>query len=508
MIAPRGENVSISAGRGQSTVLGIVLLIGMVAAGSVGILLVAGDSISDIEHESEQDRIEQAFVELSQKMGESSTNDDVTQSMDLEAGEQGAVARQNTGWINVSSDGLNEPINETIGTIEYESDDGTKIAYEAGGVFRETGEETRVVSAPPINYDVGSETLSLPVVTVSGEQTLHSGDIKFKHQNTTTYADANVVEDADVTVTIKSEYYRGWQRFFEQEAGDTVTDNVDPDNQTVTVKLGYQEMENAFDTGVTHPPDGLDDFCTGSPHDPDCVIGDNAQEGLMQPIDPVVNDMIADAKSGEMEVENLSGEEAHDGEDQLSAGTYFTESIEESGHFEFDLSDGNATLIVEDDILADGKTITVDDWDDDHHLRVYAGGDLIMDGGGDICVQSCTRESAKLIQVYGTSEMGVDFGTGGSPQFEGVLYAASDKDSWGERAGQCDTDVQVCIQSNPEIFGSIVAGSVDVHSNAMDFTYDTDLQDADIDMYPDEYSLPPRLTYLNVAHHEVDIKNN
>jgi len=66
--------------------LGLVLLIGMVAAISVGILIVAGDVMSSAEQQSENERVEQSFVELSQQMAAVSNSGDTPRSMAFDAG--------------------------------------------------------------------------------------------------------------------------------------------------------------------------------------------------------------------------------------------------------------------------------------------------------------------------------------------------------------------------------------------------------------------------------------
>ncbi|WP_247001538.1 DUF7289 family protein [Halosolutus gelatinilyticus] len=476
----------------------IVLLIGMVAIISVGLVLAAGDVLSATEAQTEEQRIEMAFVELSQKMSSAWTHGDVTHSMDLEAGDRGAVARAETGWINVSSDGLDRPINETIGTVEWESDDGTKIAYESGAVFAETGNETRVVSVPPIHYDATTETLTLPVATVGGETYLNSGDVSFRHDGSSVYADANVVQDADVRITIKSEYYRGWERFFTREAGDTVVRTVDHENQTVSVKVGYLEIEDAFDSGVTlsEPPGESGNVDYGDAE---------VRNDRMPELDSVIDEMLADMEGGEYG-EDVDDLEMIDSSETYTNGTYLAEGVFLDSNGEtvtFDLSDGNATLMVDGDIDLDhsGSAIAVENASGtDNSLKVYVTGNLDIEGdiGGS---------SAKHLQVYGTSESHVAM-TDGS--FTGTIYAPSD-DWTGTNpvGGGCD-DEQVCMQSNVEYTGALVASSAHFQGGwgSFDFIHDEDLADEPIDLYPEAYELPPQLTYLNVAHHEIDIKNS
>ncbi|WP_254531191.1 hypothetical protein [Natrinema gelatinilyticum] len=52
--------------RGQSSILAVVLLIGMVATISVGIFFVGAEMMTNTEYQSQQDRVEQSFVKLSQ----------------------------------------------------------------------------------------------------------------------------------------------------------------------------------------------------------------------------------------------------------------------------------------------------------------------------------------------------------------------------------------------------------------------------------------------------------
>jgi len=496
----------VSDGRGQSEILAIVLLFGIVALGATGVLLFGASATSDLKQQAENDRTELSFIELRQTLGAAARNHEDARSIDLDVGEDGAVAKEDSGWIRVESDALDDDINLSIGTVEYTGDDGTRIAYQAGGVFRGTGNATRVVSGPPIHYANGDSTLTFPVITVDGDARIGPGPVTVAHNSTTTYDEAAVLEDENVRITVKSDYYRGWEQYFRVQAGNPVVQSVDHGNRTVTVQFGYDEFEQAFDEGVIHTPGGLDDFCTGGGSD--CTVGDAERDGRMRPIDPVVREIADDAEEGAISVDRDLGvvDGDHTGSDELADGTYVADEIRESAEIEFDLSDGNATLVVTGDVNA-GR-IEVTDRADGNSLKIYATGDLYMQGGGEICVDPCEENTdASVIQVYGTSEMGVDFGTGGQPRFEGVLYAASNRSRWGDRAGQCDDDVQVCVQSNPSVYGSIVAATVDVHSSAAEFEYDEDLADREIEMYPDRYALPPPLTYVHIGHHRVDVRD-
>lgn len=492
--------------RGQSEVLGIVLLIGMVAIGAIGVLVVAGAVTSDLTHQAETERVEQAFVELGKTVGTATIATDVSHSVTLEAGEHGAVTREQSGWIKVTSDGLDEPINETIGTIEYEGEDGSYIAFEAGGVFREQGDQTVIVSNPPIHYDAASETLTLPITTVSGDERLGSGNVVISHDETRTYRDVNVVENETIEVTIRSDYYRGWIQFFESEAGDTSIRNVDHENRTVTALLGYDEIENAFSDGLGVPSEENHDVHHQVADEED--INDNVP---MPPMDDAIEDMIDRIHAGKMETDaNLSAESDPSG--VYGDGTYYIDEIREGDWFEFDISDGNVTVVVEGNITVT-EHITVTNPQDETALRVYSGGEL-LEIDGEVCAEGCNGEDTKHVQLYGTSEMGVNLGPTAGGSLDGLLYVASNEEKdWPTetQGGQCnDMDVhpQVLLHGNqPLLNGSIVAYSICAHSADGNFEYDTTLDDEDIDVYPEGYNPPPQVTYLNVAHTELVVEN-
>ncbi|WP_230198564.1 DUF7289 family protein [Halopiger goleimassiliensis] len=478
--------------RGQSAVLGMVLLIGMAATISVGLFFVASDAATSLEQESEQERIETAFVEMSQELTTTTMTADSPRSIDLDVGQDGAVVREDSGWINVTSDALAEGdlTDMTIGTIEYVGSGGTTIAYESGAVFRETGNETQLVSTPRIHYTHETNTLHLPVITTVGEDHLSSGDVTFATNRTEPFRNVNVVENESVTITIHSDYYRGWERFFKNEAGDTSVQDVDHDNRTVEIEVGYLDIDQAYEDGIV-VSENFDGFDNADVED------GSVRHGTMPELDEVIEEMVEEEQA---DADPISSSDTAKGN-----GTYWTdEELYIGDELEFDLSEGNATLIVDDDITIEGELRAVPGGTD-NELKIYTTGNLDIEGGH---VSVVGGETAQL-QVYGTSETHVGIGPGSS-SYTGTMYVSREAE-WGDKdnevfhQGQCQE--QVCMQSNVEFTGALIAASTNVHSASVDFEYDEALRDSDIDLYPDEYTLPPQLTYLNVAHHEIEVDN-
>lgn len=497
--------------RGQAALIGFVLLLGMVATVSIGIFLVAGETITDAEQQTEKERVEQAFVELGKTMSTAAADTDGKRSVDFDAGDSGAITKSDAGRIWIYG-GDEELVNESIGAIEYEGDDGSIVAYQSGGVWSERGNQTRMLSEPNIEYDSDADTLWFPMSTLPGDQTLSSGEISVEHNSTDPIKDANYVQDNTTTVQIQSDYYRGWEQFFRDEAGDASIQEVHHNNRTIEVLLGYDELDNAFDEGATigGGEDAIDDH-----HD---IVGDEHETGVpMPPMNDVIDELIEDADGGDGDDidRDLTGVD----DTEEGAGTYYVDEIDGDITYDFNLTDGDVTLIVEENIDLDGDghvNVTDRDESDENVLRIYSGGDrLTMDG--NICYTTDCESDASVIQYYGPSDQGVDFGPGSKGDFEGLLYVASEEeeDWWDDNppsnscsSGSDGNDYQVHLQANGEFFGSIVAYSVCGKSDSVEFSHDTDVDSDEIEMYPDEYRLPPQITYLNVALHELDVKND
>ena len=503
--------------RGDSTTIGIVILFGMVAVLSIGIFVVAAGSMATFEQQAESERIETSFVEFSNNMYAASGGGDGIVEMDLEVDDdRGAVALRDTGWIEVNSSGM-EPINMTIGTVVYEGDDGYEVAYQAGAVFRGSGEETQVVSAPRVSYDRSDETLNFPVVSVSDEGELH-GELSMRHVSTEGHSQAHVVENDTVRLTIQSEYYLGWKEYFEHEADAAAVQHVDHDEQLIEVHLEPLALPESFSTGIS-TLDGVDS--SGSPN-----FDENDTEETAYPeLDPVIHDMVDQENEDEnrewavdptadplvMSNDTIDGDlyDLQDGTYVLENGTYYTDGIDFEDDLYFDLSDGNATIVVDGDVhFGEGHEVQIlDRKDNQTSVRIYMAGDFTPHGEIN---SEYNRSSAFL--AFGTSSTGTDvegWYTGSiitpSDEYEGPNPAFDTA----QAVGECEEDDQVIMHSNPTVHGVVVAESVCIQGGegGNEFTYDDSLEVDGIEAFPPGYALPPSLTFLNIAEHEVDVRS-
>ncbi|TYL37609.1 hypothetical protein CV102_16780 [Natronococcus pandeyae] len=512
-----GAGETISTGRGQTALIGFVILIGMVAVASAGILVVGGELLTTTEHQTEEERVLQAFTELSQNMQTVSANDDVSKSIDLDAGEHGAVVKTNTSTLHVSGGDVDETIH--IGAIEYEGEDGTRIAYQSGAVFHETGEETQIVSSPPVYFDADAESLSFPIIKAKDDADLSSGDVTVRHAKTDPLTEANLVENDTVTIQITSEYYRGWETYFEQQGPTSVQEVESYENNesgTVTAEFGYLDPDIAFEDGMVLS-DGVKEHSNGTSgvnYDED-----EYKSGSVHELDEVIDEMVADEevnnKTNWTDEESLVMDGTEDFSDDVDYideegvfpnGTYYAEEID-LGDVSFNLTEGNVTLVVNGDIqIEDGMKVEGWDQEEDRTLKIYSTGNLNIDGA-DVCAEPCEEVNAKQLQIFGTSDMHVSIGPGTST-VNALLYAASDEEITDNEVHGRQCDAQVCLHSGDVYFnGSIVASSVGGNGNS-NVSHDPKLIDEEIEIYPDDYPLPPQITYLNIAEHQVEIEEN
>lgn len=250
--------------RGQSEIVGVVLLLALVLMGVSVIVTFGSATVSDIQSQSQVDRAEHAMTLFDSQAAMVALGDSEVQSVTLPSGGNGRYSvRENAGWIrvrhvNFTGNEHDETIyNESLGAVLYQTGDVT-LAYQGGGVWRKRGNGSTMVSAPEFYYR--GSTLTLPITRVRGSDG-GSGDVtahvesKRRTQRVFPNLTASPTEDEEigapydvddrtyrnpvkngtVNVTIHSAYYQGWASYFRARTDGNVT--VDPTNRNVMVEL-------------------------------------------------------------------------------------------------------------------------------------------------------------------------------------------------------------------------------------------------------------------------------
>jgi hypothetical protein len=233
--------------RAQSAPLGLLLVISMVILGSTLVVVIGGAALSDTEGELDVQRSEKALTQFDSKAAMVALGSSGTQRVDLPRTRGGRYnIDEDEGWMNVSyvntsSQEVTTVYNTSMGGVTYRAPDGTRVAYQGGGVWRSDGSGRSVMISPP-EFHYRGATLTLPMIKVNSDGSV--GDrATIAHSNTTQYFPnenlnenfRNPVDNARVNVTVRSEYYRAWGKYFAERTDGDVS--YDHSRNTVTATL-------------------------------------------------------------------------------------------------------------------------------------------------------------------------------------------------------------------------------------------------------------------------------
>jgi len=513
-------------------------MMGFVAAASVSLFVIGTSTITSSQNAAEDAQIENTFKEFNKDVSSVAYGRDKYRTMTFEVQDNKAAFRQeDTGTIKVFVDGTEE-VNKSVGALVYERDDST-IAYQAGGVWSGSGNDSRMVAEPPVEYQNGS--LTFPIAALQGDENLRAGGLDIRKKETVSpINDDGYIKGKLVRLEITSEYYMGWAEYFRTQTNDVaVSVNHTPPGPkgTVVVKLGKPVANGNFQNGVlaTGGDDGDIETdngnagisgpvaATGTVTDNTGNIDDpNPEENVeseLYELDDAIERKVSDAETnGSIENKQISaGDTLENGE------TYYDDDgfSLSGGQVTVDLSSGDVTLIVDGDMTLDGGNIKVKDHGTNNVFRVYSTGDLSMKNSkaGDI-----DDTDARHFQIYGTSTMLVGI-SGGSTEFVGTIYAPRDEAALndtesnpamlsgggGPGAGGGGNDCKgfdVCIvKGNSAVTGAIVGGPTRVAQSAQ-LDYDSNLAGIEPTLQLDDGVLPPKITFIKVSVHKVEVNNS
>ncbi len=248
--------------RAQSDVVGLVLVLGMVLAGTAAIVTLGASALGDTQTQSELERAEHTLTLLNSRTSMVALGDSEQQTVSFGQDSGQLRADPDAGWLrithyNYSGDGDDEVIfNNSLGAVTYENNN-VEMAYQGGGVWRQPRQgASRMVSPPEFHYR--GATLTLPIIRVGNDASggggstarIVQGDAtRLVYPNTTTSggsevgapynvtgeAYGNPVGNGTVNVTIKSDYYEGWAEYFRQRTDGDI--DTFPDDNRVRIGL-------------------------------------------------------------------------------------------------------------------------------------------------------------------------------------------------------------------------------------------------------------------------------
>lgn len=248
--------------RGQSELVGVVLLIGLTVLGTTAVVAFGAGTIADSRADAELRSTEHAMTLFDSKAANVALGESPVRTVQFGRTDGRFETREGGGTMRIEhhTEGDDEPVEWAgcgtepgvceidLGAMVY-TQDGTEIAYQGGGVWRHEGGGTTMVSPPEFHYR--GETLTLPVVATRGEGSTSASagggptaTLRSDSEDGSAPAYAGAIESGTVSVTVESPYYRGWERYFEERTNGAVS--ADQEAESATVELVSTETQGEF----------------------------------------------------------------------------------------------------------------------------------------------------------------------------------------------------------------------------------------------------------------------
>ncbi len=170
----------LRASSAVSEVMSYILILALITA-TASIVLVTGlPNIADSQQKVSLQNVEQAFTVLDSKMSTCALGESPSQVVQLDIAGGRISILNDTSYsrltIKMRKSGSEYTIyNSTIGTIRYELGD-EEVGYEGGGVWRKYALGGSLLISPP-EFHYNGETLTLPVIKLNGSLAVASGTV-------------------------------------------------------------------------------------------------------------------------------------------------------------------------------------------------------------------------------------------------------------------------------------------------------------------------------------------
>ena len=468
--------------RAVTSPIGISLILVLTLTAAVGIVIFGAAAFEDSQRETRIAGAEQALTQFDSRTSQVALG--VSDNKTVNLGRGDFRVNESAGTVNIThvdwdNDGSNKTILETtyLGAVIYEAD-GTTVAYQGGGVWRQDADGDALMVSPP-EFHYRDRTLTYPIVTVAG-QSARSGETRARvsggfttsvfpsHETYDgTIPFENPTGNGSIFVEIESNYCDGWESFFESRSDGAVHESCDEgDDRTVIIDLSVP-----FEETFTSPLSYSEDFdCDGGNEQFECPSAEKSSR-------PSVSDHI------ESEIKNCEGgdcDELSQTPGEIDNGTYFAnETVTFDDDTEFNTTDGNITLVIDAKLEYGGEASVVGDGEVQLLLREgydMTGGDGMNEDG-----------EARQVQKYVHTDVD-EIVHSGNNHLTGVVYAP------GSEFRQEGTGT---------IRGAVIAETIVEHgAPASEWEWDPSLDDFQTDLIRNQSPI----TYLHVTKNEVEVE--
>jgi len=209
----------------MANLMGVILLIGLTLVGAIAVVVAGTVALHSVADQTQDDTVEDSMREMSVRL--SSVADSPVDE---------ATSFQMEGSVNVSSatvtvtaqNSSGSPVTweRPLGTIVYDQSDGSRLAYQGGGLWDAGDGGTMVVNEPGLDFDGQTIDFSLVNVTqadavaqngevVASKNVQHSRNSgrEMHNQLSDAWTDSDGTVQVDMTITIESQYADGWERY-------------------------------------------------------------------------------------------------------------------------------------------------------------------------------------------------------------------------------------------------------------------------------------------------------
>lgn len=194
---------------------------------TTAVVAFGADAVTSTQSQLDLQRSEKSMTQLNSRaamvaLGQSNAQQVVLPS----SGSDNYFVNEQAGWMNLSYENTTSVetttvFNETMGEVVYNSGEDSKMAYQGGGVWRSRGNGQSVMVSPP-EFHYRDATLTLPLVTVSGDGPVRDQALITKNNSRQYFPNSthnenfiNPLRNGKVNVTVQSEYYQAWGKYFE-----------------------------------------------------------------------------------------------------------------------------------------------------------------------------------------------------------------------------------------------------------------------------------------------------
>ncbi|WP_436925208.1 vWA domain-containing protein [Halosimplex amylolyticum] len=247
-----------TTGRGQSGIIGMVILIGLVLTGAMLVLVSGSSAISELQQDRSDTSSQVVMEGVDSKLATLTSSEysarDRFSLGDLERNDARLIR---SGFLNVTVNrNATCATNITLSSIRYENDEGQVVAYEAGGVWSANDNGSAMQTAPAVRFRNGS--LDVSVTNLTGEVSNDKNQAFYNASTSTRESTARsqqvitgtCARPDNVTLEVQSDFYVAWGDYLEGELG--VETDVYASNRTAVAYLNQSDLPRRVDDSRNH----------------------------------------------------------------------------------------------------------------------------------------------------------------------------------------------------------------------------------------------------------------